>query len=39
MKYFKKFVGKRIYLSPMNIEDAETYVKWLNDFNVTNGLG
>ncbi len=39
MKYFKKLVSKRVYLSPMNIEDAETYVKWLNDFNITDGLG
>ncbi|NMM63253.1 GNAT family N-acetyltransferase [Clostridium sp. P21] len=39
MNYFKKLVGKRIYLSPMNVEDAETYVKWLNDFSVTDGIG
>lgn len=39
MKYYKKLVGQHIYLSPMNIEDAETYVKWLNDFSVTDGLG
>ena len=39
MKYFKKLAGKRIYLSPMSIEDAETHVKWLNDFSVTDGLG
>ena len=26
MKYFKKLVGERIYLSPMCIEDAEKYV-------------
>ena len=39
MKYFKKLEGKRVYLSPMNIEDVETYVKWLNDFSVTDGIG
>jgi RimJ/RimL family protein N-acetyltransferase len=39
MKYYKKLVGKRIYLSPMNVEDAEVYLKWLNDFRVTDGLG
>jgi len=39
MKYFKKLVGEKVYLSPMNIEDVEIYTKWLNDFNVTNGLG
>ncbi len=39
MKYYKKLVGKKVYLSPMNVEDAETYVKWLNDFSVTDGIG
>lgn len=39
MKYFKKLAGKRLYLSPMNIEDSETYVKWLNDISVTDGIG
>lgn len=39
MKYFKKLESERLYLSPMNIEDAETYCKWLNDFAVTDGLG
>ena len=32
MKYFKKLVGDKIYLSPRNIEDAEIYAKWINDF-------
>ena len=31
MKYFKKLVGERIYLSPINIEDAEKYVGWMSD--------
>ena len=31
MKYFKKLEGKHVYISPMNIEDAEIYTKWLND--------
>ncbi|MDD4781118.1 MAG: GNAT family protein [Tissierellia bacterium] len=39
MKYYKKLVGKNVYLSPMNIEDVDIYIKWLNDFNVTDGLG
>lgn len=39
MKYFKKLVGERIYLSTMNLEDAEEYTKWLNDFNVTDYIG
>lgn len=39
MKYFKKLVGNKIYLSPVNTEDAEQFVCWLNDFNVTDYIG
>lgn len=39
MKYFPKLVGSRLYLSPMNVEDAPTYVKWLNDKTVSENLG
>lgn len=39
MKYFKKLVGERIYLSPRSIEDAEKYTEWLNDFETTDYLG
>ena len=35
MKYFKKIVGERIYLSPISMDDAEVFTKWMNDFNVT----
>jgi len=38
MRYFKKIIGERIYLSPMNTDDAEIYVKWLSDYDVTNFL-
>ncbi len=31
MKYFKKLVGKEIYLSPMNPDDYEIYCEWIND--------
>lgn len=31
MKYFKKIIGEHVYLSPMNPDDGEIYVKWLND--------
>lgn len=31
MKYFKKMIGNRLYLTPINIEDAEKYIKWMND--------
>ena len=39
MKYFKKLIGERIYLSPMNAEDAEKYVEWFCDFKMTDGIG
>ena len=38
MAYYKKLVGERIYLSPMCMEDAETYVEWLSDRSVTDGI-
>ena len=31
MKYYKKFIGERVYLSPMNIDDVNKYLafkKW-----------
>ncbi|MBR1883883.1 MAG: GNAT family N-acetyltransferase [Clostridia bacterium] len=39
MKYVKKLVGERIYLSPANPEDFETYSSWLNDFHTTDYIG
>ena len=39
MKYFKKLVGERIYLSPRNVEDVEIFTEWLNDFFVTDYIG
>ncbi len=38
MKYFKKLKGKKVYLSPLNVEDAEQYCMWLNDFEVAQNL-
>lgn len=35
MKYFKKLIGERIYLSPRSVEDAEKYTEWFNDFEIT----
>jgi RimJ/RimL family protein N-acetyltransferase len=37
-KNFKKLIGKKVYLSPWSVDDAETFVKWLNDPRVTDGL-
>ena len=39
MKYFKKLVGERIYLSPKSVEDVEEFTEWLNDFETTDYLG
>ena len=39
MKYFKKLLGDRIYLSPRNTEDVELFTEWLNDFQVTDYTG
>lgn len=39
MKYYKKITGKRVYLSPMNEEDAPVYAKWMNDSSITDNLG
>jgi RimJ/RimL family protein N-acetyltransferase len=33
--YFKKLTGKKCYLSPIDINDAEKYMEWLNDTEVT----
>lgn len=39
MRYFKKIIGENIYLSPINVEDIEIYMKWMNDKNVTDNIG
>src|SRR5574344_294464 len=38
MRYFRKIVGDRLYLSPMNSDDYEIYTKWMNDFEVDKGI-
>jgi RimJ/RimL family protein N-acetyltransferase len=37
--YFKKLVGKKCYLSPIDINDAEKFTEWLNDLELTINLG
>ena len=32
--YFKKLVGKKCYLSPIDMNDAEKFTEWLNDMDV-----
>lgn len=39
MKYFKKIVGERIYLSPMNSEDYLKYAEWMNSDVVSKNIG
>ena len=38
MKYFKKLVGSKCYLSPISMDDAEQYTEWMNDMEVTDYL-
>lgn len=38
MKYYKKIVGKRLYLSPINPEDVEKYTEWINDLEISVNL-
>ncbi len=39
MKYYKKLIGEKCYLSPINIEDADQYSEWLSDIEVGISLG
>ena len=41
MKFFKRIVGDRIYLSPKCTEEdaVEQYTKWMNDFEITDYTG
>jgi len=36
--YFKKLIGEKCYLSPLNINDAEKYAEWVNDLEITYNL-
>ena len=37
--YYKKLIGKNIYLAPRTLEDAEKFAKWFNDFKTTDYIG
>ena len=39
MKYFPKLMGRWLYLSPLCIDDASIYVKWMNDRVVSENIG
>jgi len=36
--YFKKMLGKKCYLSPLDVNDVELFTEWLNDLEVTQFL-
>ena len=36
--YFKKLIGKKCYLSPIDVNDAPIYTAWLNDSEVNANL-
>lgn len=38
LRYFRKLVGERCYLSPINVDDAGRYCEWLNDMEVARTL-
>ena len=39
MRYYRKIAGEKVYLSPMNADDAEQYTEWLNRRDVTDNVG
>ncbi|MEA4831531.1 MAG: GNAT family protein [Oscillospiraceae bacterium] len=39
MKYYKKIIGERLYLSPINTDEADSYIKWMNDEAVAVNFG
>ena len=36
--YYRKLVGKKCYLSPIDVNDAEKFTEWLNDLELTKNL-
>lgn len=38
MKYYKKLIGKKCYLSPLNPEEADLFTEWLSDIELTKFL-
>lgn len=37
--HYKKYESKRLYLSPMCVDDYQTYTRWINDETLSSGLG
>ncbi len=36
---YKKFEGEKLYFSPLDPADCETFTKWVNDETLTRGIG
>jgi len=36
--YYRKMTGKKCYLSPIDVNDAEKFTEWLNDMELTENL-
>ena len=36
--YYKKYESERLYLSPINVDDYQTYTKWINDETLARGI-
>lgn len=36
--YFRKIIGKKCYLSPIDVNDTEKFTEWLNDLELTQYL-
>ncbi|MDI3504659.1 MAG: hypothetical protein PWP64_1595 [Candidatus Cloacimonadota bacterium] len=34
MKYFRKLIGEKCFLSPVSLEDTERYTEWVNDLEI-----
>ena len=39
MRYYKKLIGKKCYLSPCSVDDAKKWTEWFNDLEITIPLG
>lgn len=37
--YYKKYESERLYLSPICVDDYQTYTRWINDETLSSGIG
>ena len=37
--YYNKYESENVYLSPMCVDDFQTYTRWINDESLSSGLG